>query len=273
MKEIIILIAALILLAIYIYYENNALKVSKYTVKNSKLNKDKKLTIAHISDYHNNSSKRLNSMLVSKINEIKPDIIVITGDIVDSSRTNIKTALKLIDNLKDNKIYYVPGNHEARIKECSYLIEEMRKRNVTILDNKKSVFEGINIYGIRDPFFKSKNELLQSSIVKEELNTFNIENSSFNILLSHRPEMLLEYSAKGFDFVFTGHAHGGQWRVPFIGGLYAPHQGIFPKFTSGVHIKDNTNMVISRGLGNSSFPIRINNRPELVIVQIKNETN
>ena len=260
-------------MVIYIYYENNILKVTKYFIKSKKYNSNKPLKVFHLSDYHNSSSKTLNRMIISKVNEIKPDIIVITGDIVDSSRTNIETALKLIDNIKDNKIYYVPGNHEARIKDYQHLLEELRKRNVTILNNKNAVYDGINIYGINDPFFKSQDKLLQRSIIKDELNDFNIDTSEFNILLSHRPEMIDEYSSKGYDLVFAGHAHGGQWRVPFIGGLYAPHQGVFPKFTAGIHKKGNTNMVISRGLGNSSFPIRLNNRPEMVIMEVGNEIN
>ena len=273
MKEIIIIAILIALIALYIYYENNILKVTKYSIKSKKYNCNKTLKVLHLSDYHNSKSDILNRVIISKVNEIKPDIIVFTGDIVDSSRTNIETALKLIDNMKDNKIYYVPGNHEARIKDYQHLLEELRKRNVTILDNKNAVYNGMNIYGIKDPFFKSQDKLLQSNIIKEELNAFDIDTNEFNILLSHRPEMIDEYSSKGYDLVFTGHAHGGQWRVPFIGGLYTPHQGFFPKYTSGVHKKSNTNMVISRGLGNSSFPIRLNNRPEMVIMEVRNETN
>jgi len=99
----------------------------------------------------------------------------------------------------------------------------------------------------------------------------NVEKTDFQILLSHRPELLSVYSQYDIDVVFTGHAHGGQIRIPFIGGVFAPHQGFFPKYTSGIHTQNNTTMIISRGLGNSTFPFRINNRPELVVVTLVGE--
>ena len=93
----------------------------------------------------------------------------------------------------------------------------------------------------------------------------------FIILLSHRPEMLDVYEAAGVDLVFTGHAHGGQWRLPGIGGLIAPGQGFFPAYTEGSHTEGDTTMYVSRGLGNSLMPIRIFNRPELVVVELCHE--
>ncbi|WP_455769208.1 metallophosphoesterase [Marinilactibacillus psychrotolerans] len=92
----------------------------------------------------------------------------------------------------------------------------------------------------------------------------------FKVLLSHRPELFETYAAHGFDLVFSGHAHGGQFRLPFIGGLIAPNQGLFPEYTAGIYSKKQTRMIVSRGLGNSVIPIRINNRPELVIVTLSN---
>jgi predicted MPP superfamily phosphohydrolase len=93
---------------------------------------------------------------------------------------------------------------------------------------------------------------------------------NFKILLSHRPELFDLYSENSMDLVFTGHAHGGQIRIPFIGGLIAPDQGIFPKYSSGSYSKDSTTMFVSRGLGNSIFPVRIFNRPEIVVVTLRN---
>jgi predicted MPP superfamily phosphohydrolase len=93
--------------------------------------------------------------------------------------------------------------------------------------------------------------------------------TDFNILLSHRPELFSVYREMQLDLVFSGHAHGGQIRLPFIGGLIAPNQGFFPQFTQGVHTDHTTAMVVSRGLGNSVFPLRVFNRPELVVVTLK----
>ena len=89
------------------------------------------------------------------------------------------------------------------------------------------------------------------------------------MVLSHRPELIDLYAQSGFDLVLTGHAHGGQFRLPFIGGLYAPHQGFLPEYDSGIHKQGDTVMVVSRGLGNSLFPLRFNNRPELILLTLE----
>ena len=105
-----------------------------------------------------------------------------------------------------------------------------------------------------------------SEIVKVEL-----DNTKYNILLSHRPELFDTYVEKKINLILTGHAHGGQIRIPFIGGIVAPNQGFFPKYTSGVIEKNKTTMVVSRGIGNSIIPLRINNRPELVVITLYNK--
>ena len=106
-------------------------------------------------------------------------------------------------------------------------------------------------------------------IVATNLNGLTEDLKGYNILLSHRPELIDIYASFNINLVFSGHAHGGQIRIPFIGGIIAPNQGLFPKYTSGLYEVKNTKMVVSRGLGNSAFPIRINNRPEIVVVRFK----
>ena len=112
-----------------------------------------------------------------------------------------------------------------------------------------------------------------SEIIKTELSNLKYDKNQFSILLSHRPEVFNVYVDNKIDLVLTGHAHGGQIRIPFIGGLIAPNQGIFPKYTSGVFEEDATTMIVSRGIGNSILPYRINNRPELVIVTLKKNSS
>ncbi len=108
-------------------------------------------------------------------------------------------------------------------------------------------------------------------LIEKELNEIKLPDKTYNILLSHRPEAFDLYVNKKVDLTLTGHAHGGQFRLPLIGGLYAPGQGLLPKYTSSLHEKDGKRMIISRGIGNSSFPIRINNRPELIIINLEGE--
>ena len=130
--------------------------------------------------------------------------------------------------------------------------------------------DSIQIIGIDDPanVIESNGERskTEENIVKSMQNIK--ENDDFQILLSHRPELLSLYSESEFDVVFSGHAHGGQFRLPFIGGLIAPDQGLFPTYTSGTYKLDNTTMIVNRGLGNSIIPIRIFNRPEIVVVTL-----
>ena len=107
--------------------------------------------------------------------------------------------------------------------------------------------------------------------INYELTISDYDKNKYSILLSHRPELFETYVDNNINLVFTGHAHGGQIRIPFIGGIIAPNQGLFPKYTSGIFTKNETNMIVSRGIGNSLFPFRINNNPELVIVELNNK--
>ncbi|HCX05009.1 MAG TPA: phosphoesterase, partial [Clostridiales bacterium] len=129
--------------------------------------------------------------------------------------------------------------------------------------------ESINIMGLKDPAFLSSNYLegINTREIEEFLSTYE-SRKDFEIVLSHRPELLNLYEKYNIDIIFAGHAHGGQIRLPFIGGILAPDQGFFPKYDEGRYDGGNTTMYVSRGLGNSIFPIRVFNRPELVVVNL-----
>ncbi|GHU86508.1 phosphoesterase [Clostridia bacterium] len=232
--------------------------------------------ILQVSDLHNKQFGKNQSRLVKKISSITPDIIVITGDLVDSYHTEISKAMKLIDEIiKLAPVYYVPGNHEARDSIYEKIKPLLIASGVHVLFNKSEVFEKANqhigICGLADPDFLDSRNYKQQ--LCENLNTLkNLAVESkirFNILLAHDPSFFKIYDKPGFALVFSGHAHGGQFRIPFWRGLYAPGQGLFPKYTSGLHQLKNTSMVISRGLGNSSFPLRLFNFPELVVISLK----
>ena len=276
-KKIIILSILLVifLIVFYLYYENTFLEVTNYNIVNDKIPDEfNDYKIIQISDYHNEMSNKLNKDLIDKIKSEKPNIIVITGDFIDSRNTNIDVAIDLIKNIKDvAPIYYVTGNHEARVSTYKDLKEKLEEQNVIILffltDIIKIGDSQINLIGINDP--QISNEILgdDSAIVNKELEISNYDNNLFSILLSHRPELFSTYVENNIDLVLSGHAHGGQIRIPFVGGIIAPNQGFFPKYTSGLFIENNTNMIVSRGIGNSVVPFRINNRPELVIITLK----
>ena len=273
LKMIKILVLLIIIIALYLFYEDNFLQISRYKISNEKLSEDfKGYKIIQISDFHNVKSKIINTQLVKSIKKEKPNIIVITGDFIDAHKTDIDISINLIKQIIDvAPIYYVTGNHEASIKKYKYLKEKLQEIGVNILENKAmKIKEGnstIELLGINDPSFEKSNKN-RLNIIEDYLNQLNYDKNNFSILLSHRPEVFDIYVEQQFNLVFTGHAHGGQIRIPFIGGLFAPNQGILPKYTSGTYTEKETTMLVSRGIGNSTFPFRINNRPELVIVTL-----
>lgn len=274
-KAIIIILIMVVLLCYYLYFQNTELQVSSYDIVDSRIPKEfNEYKIVQVSDFHNTKSNKLTDDLVKEIKIQKPNIIVITGDLVDSRNTDIDVAISFIKKIKNiAPIYFVNGNHETRISKYSTLKEMLENEMVIVLENKTEVIEiddaKINLIGINDPNMSYNPYALDSEKIKNELIDTNYDKNNYSILLSHRPELFDTYVDNELDLVLTGHAHGGQVRIPFIGGLVSPNQGFFPKYTSGIIKEDNTNMIVSRGIGNSIIPFRVNNRPELVIVQLK----
>lgn len=273
------LLFILILIIIYLYFENNYIKITNIDIVDSKIPSEfKDFTIVHISDLHNKQFGKNQKNIISKINKISPDIIVITGDLISSYSTNLDIAIDFINNaIKVAPIYYVNGNHESRLPEdYNSLKSQMKSAGVNILENSYSSISKenskINIIGINDPSFDALRlfEYTDEQIVSKNLEKLTNNSDEYTILLSHRPELFDTYCSYNINLVFAGHAHGGQIRLPFIGGVIAPNQGFFPQYTSGLYQKGNTNMIVSRGLGNSAFPFRINNRPEIVVVKLSN---
>ena len=262
------IIILLIILIIYFYLEAHLLKKTRYEINTDKI--DKEFKIIQLSDYHNQKNKWLLKQIVDTIKEEKPDIIVISGDLIDIDDNKYVEYL-IKDIYKLAPIYFVAGNHEYLFGGYPSLKSVLNKYNVNILDNDYVKLDNkINIYGVKDPVFEIPRE--EGRTLRKHIDEFNIKDKEFNILLSHRPEHFFLYSEYNLDLVFSGHAHGGQFILPLIGPLFAPHQGLFPKYARGMLERNNTRLIVSRGLGNSKYnSIRINNRPELVIVSLLNK--
>lgn len=266
----------LLLIILWIIWGNVTLQISRVKVLDSSVPEEfSGFKIAHISDLHD---KNWGSTLVQPIQEEQPDIIVITGDLIDSENPDIYNASELINQIKDiAPIYYVTGNHEAWTEHYPLLEEDLLNHNVNILDNDSITIrengEELLLLGVQDPAFISESDLLneQATIIETEIRKLSDNFNGYKILLSHRPELFDIYVRNNMNLVLSGHAHGGQIRLPFIGGLVAPDQGFLPKYTSGNYKEDNTNMIVSRGLGNSLIPVRVNNRPELVFIQLEKD--
>ena len=142
-----------------------------------------------------------------------------------------------------------------------------------ILENQKVQItregESITIMGIDDPSFQEDYLFGDSeSVARQAITDLQNESDGYTILLSHRPELFDLYVETEMDLVFSGHAHGGQFHLPFIGGLVAPNQGLFPKYDAGLFSEGSTTMIVSRGVGNSIIPIRFNNRPEIIVATL-----
>ena len=276
MKIYIIIFFVIAVIILFLTWQNNDIVITKHENINNKLPKKfNGFKILHISDLHN---KDFHGKLTTKVKEINPDIIVITGDLIDRRKTRINIAANFIQKIvKIAPTYYVSGNHEQLSEHYKELKNILYNLDVEVMDNSYITFmnEGVEIglIGVADPainkdvkpYKADKNANYMRNNIKKLINN-NVE---FNILLSHRPELFDVYQEMGIDLIFSGHAHGGQIRIPFLGGLLSPNQGFFPKYSEGMHTEGTTSMVVSRGLGNSLFPFRVFNRPELVVVTLK----
>lgn len=279
MKVKIIIIAAIILLvaafSVFVAVDNKRLTVSSITVVNENIpDSFDGFVIAQISDLHNATLDENNGSIAEAIKENSPDIIVVTGDMIDSRHTDIPCALSLAKELTAiAPTYYVTGNHEKRIAGNEEFEKSLSSLGVKVMKNEKCKIEkggdSITLIGIDDPTYQKTDPALFPDLIAGILDDLSDDSDGYRVLLSHRPELIETYAEADVDLVFSGHAHGGQFRLPFIGGLFSPGQGLFPKYTSGLYRVDDTDMIVSRGIGNSSFPFRLFDPPELVISTLK----
>lgn len=263
------LMICLLLVLLYCLWQNNALTVSRLTARIKKadgaLDGD---TIAQISDLHNKSFGHRQVRLLRRLRECGPDLIVLTGDLVDSRRTNLKPVRHFLAGaVQIAPVYYVTGNHEHRLPKPVFaeLLQCISDSGAVVLDNRAEMVKTPNggSFCLLGVFDKNRADGTLEKLCGE------LPSEKLKILLIHRPHAFAAYEKAGVDLAFCGHAHGGQWRLPGLGGIYAPDQGFWPKYTAGCHKTGTMWLTISRGLGNSLFPIRLHNRPEIVLFTLK----
>lgn len=258
---------AILMLFIWTLWANTALELNSYTLESAALPQSfDGYRIAHISDLHNCELDKGNQKLLDMLKKAQPDIIAITGDLIDSRTTKVEIALDFAQQaMQIAPCYYVPGNHESMIEEYTALKNGLTELGVFVLEDQvltlTSGAESIALMGVIDPDFEGAD-------TEKALDAL-YDPQYFTVLLSHRPELFDLYAAKKIDLVLSGHAHGGQFRLPGIGGLFAPGQGFLPKYDSGLCTQEGTTMAVSRGIGNSLFPLRFNNRPEVILIELK----
>ncbi len=249
------------------------LKKVTYHLSSEKVKKP--FRIAHISDLHGCYYGKNQNTLVKAIKKAKPDLILFTGDIFDDIIPYDNAEILLSAIALQYPCYYVTGNHEYRGRDITNILDIITSYGVKILDGSRDMIEIngniINICGISDPN-AVKYVPEQESVVKQ-LNNLEkqIPPEYYTIFLSHRPELIETYLHYPFDLTLAGHAHGGQWRIPFLcNGVYSPNQGIFPKYAGGHYSFPDMDFIVSRGLAReTTFVPRIWNRPELVIIDVK----
>ena len=273
-------VLCVIILAAWTIWGNTALMVNTVIISSSRIPAAfSGFGIAQVSDLHNAEFGENNAKLLKLLSESKPDIIVITGDFIDASHTDAGIALGFVqESVKIAPTYFVTGNHEASSPQYDTLKSGLEAAGVIVLEDEAVSLErngeSIALMGLADPDFTVKGDMFGEvpAMVSTKLENLNDgEGGGYTILLSHRPELFETYVGSGIDLVFAGHAHGGQFRLPFIGGVVAPNQGLFPEYDAGLYTDGSTNMVVSRGIGNSIIPLRFNNRPEIVLVELNAE--
>jgi len=285
-KSAIVLLIVIALL-LFCSYQNRHLETTYYTYKAEHLDAEfDGYRIVQISDLHNAKFGKDNQKLVDRIRECEPDMIVLTGDLVDSNHTNVERAVQFVDEIvKICPVYYVTGNHEYWLEASEYdeLMSGLTGAGAVILDDQvveisrgdaKFRLVGLDDRSLSDGTLEAlfSDESIghdQAGQKEETADNENSEKKEFTVVLAHEPQYLARYASAGVDLVLSGHAHGGQFRLPFVGGIVAPDQGFFPEYTAGEYYMDGTEMIVSRGLGNSVIPVRLFNYPEIVCVELK----
>nr|MBQ8253667.1 metallophosphoesterase [Lachnospiraceae bacterium] len=269
-----------LLILLFCYCENNMITTSEFEVASDKLPEEfDGMVIMHISDLHNKLFGEEQNKLMAKIEKENPDLIVITGDLIDSNHPDVEKGLLFAEHaVKIAPVYFVTGNHDNWLSDTNTyrLFHGLEQMGVTVLDDearKIAVDEGdsyIYLWGIDDETqaLKSNVRKVLSKLSGESFGEKE-EEPAFTILLAHEPQLFPVYAEFDIDLVLSGHAHGGQFRIPFVGGFVAPDQGFLPQYTKGLYEENKSRMIVSAGLGNSVIPQRLLNRPELVKITLK----
>ncbi len=277
LRNILIILGVLIVSTVLIVLDSYInIDVSHYEIKSDKLNqKYNNYKIMLLTDLHN---RDITEKLVKIVNEENPNIIVMSGDMINEKVDGFDNFFNLCEELKDKTVYYVFGNHEENMsdeKQNEFIEKIKEKTNVILLNNDKVELDNsFTIYGFSHQvkyYLASTKEKIDLNYIEERIGKIDI--NKFNLLISHDPLLYNLYSEYGFDMVLSGHLHGGIINIPFVGGLLSPDFTFFPKYYKGVNKIGNTNLVISRGLGYGyMIPIRVFNRGEVVIINLmKNE--
>lgn len=276
MRFFICILLIVIVFLLYVCAENRMLIVRRYKIKTDNYSGQGPIKIVQISDIHKRKYSNDWNRLVMRVQEISPDMILITGDLVSRTETSLMSTGVLLEKLcRISPVYCSKGNHELdlSVKMMEKYRDMMKKSGAIFLENSNIVFQKdelkINIYGtdLKKSVYKNENGGYSAldRITSDEL-TQSLDNAKdeFNILLAHNPFFFEEYAKWGADLTFSGHVHGGAVYVPFIGGILSPERKFFPKYTKGLYKKDGKYMLVSTGIGK----LRVFNPPEILYAEL-----
>jgi hypothetical protein len=244
-----------------VFFEVNFPRLNSITVQSSKIGQGQAIKILQISDLHSKRFFNESAGLYAEIKRADPDLIVITGDLIDKNTKDYGYVEQFVRSLSEinPNIYFVSGDHEEKNKKN--IVADLKSLGVKVLNKNGAVFEKngqrINIYGL--DYYSDKNDI---DFMK------NISSSDYSVLLVHNPDFVINNDIK-VDLALTGDTHGGQIRLPVIGALSIPGHSLFPKYSKGLYLMENgTNLYIDSGLGETFVPIRFLNRSQISLITI-----
>lgn len=264
---------------IQVYIDANYIETSYYDIYSDKIGKAYDGTkILQLSDLHSKEFGKDSIRLIRKISEINPDIILITGDMVNATDKDFSVFLGLAQSVASKyECYYIVGNHELDLNNDDYenIMNSLKSYGITVLDNEKIELakdnEKINLYGMwyNIRFYMGKDVLTQN-VIKSIIGEDDAYN--FDILLTHNPRYFEAYTNWGADLTLSGHVHGGMVRLPFVGPIFAPERTLFPRYSEGEYKMNDSSMIVSRGLGRGTNGFRLFNRPEIGVITLHSKS-
>jgi uncharacterized protein len=273
---LLILVLSLVAAVKIVWSDNHEIEQSNYVLSSSKIAKEfDGYKILHISDLHGERFGVGQRDLMIIVRNADPDIIAFTGDLVDRENPRDKDSYDFIKQAVNvAPVYYIAGNHEwqSHLYE-SWIKPRLLSLGVHVLSDSfvelRNGEKNIALLGIEDFTAFTEREFIEFGY-EQRLKTIldEVPEDSFKVLLSHRPEMIKVYKAAGIDMVLSGHTHGGQVKLPLIGTIFAPDQGLFPKYSDGRYDIGKTTLIVSRGLGKSVVPVRILCKPQLITITL-----
>ncbi len=274
---------AIALLFVYVYRESTALSVTDFRIDTDRISTSE-YNIVMLSDLHETAHGGDNSRVLEMIDKINPDAVFLAGDMVTAgggSESGLSVTLSFIERLREKyPIYYGLGNHEEKLKKSpgktakayGEYISALLRMGVKILENEEITIDeaGIIVYGLslELKYYRKIRDLELPEGYLE--NIFGkVSSDKYSVLLAHFPDRFRQYAEWGPDLVLSGHVHGGIVRLPFLGGVISPQLKLFPKYDSGMFREGRSTMILSRGIGTHTIPLRVNNRAEIVHITLK----